>query len=62
MVEETVGGFDEVQEEAMGVFTLIVVEPRHRGWVEELMEKFAALSPLTSVFHHGNIPGGMAHP
>jgi hypothetical protein len=59
---KTIGGFDKVQEEAMGVFTLIVVEPRHRGWVEELMEEFAGLSPSTSVFHHGNVPRGMSHP
>jgi hypothetical protein len=62
VIEKTIKGFDEVQEGAMGMFTLIVVEHRHRCWVEELAEKFAAHSPSVPVFHHDDIPGGVAHP
>ena len=45
----------------MGMFTLIVIEPHHRGWVQELMEKPTAVSPSAPVFHEGDIPGGMTH-
>jgi hypothetical protein len=33
-----IGRLGKVQEEAMSVFALIIVEPHHRGWVEEPME------------------------
>ena len=62
MMVKMIGGFNEVGKEAIGMFTLIVVEPRHCDWVEELVEKSTALSPSVSVFHHGKIPGGMTHP
>lgn len=62
MMVEMIGGFEEVQEEAIGVFTLKVIEPRHRGWVKEPVEKSTALSPSVPVFHHGEIPRGMSHP
>lgn len=61
MVEEIIGRFDEVQEEAIGMFTLVVVEPRHCAWAQELVEESAAVFPLAPVFHEYNIPGGMAH-
>ena len=56
-----VGGFDEVQEEAMGVFGLVVVERSHHSCVQGPVEKSAAVSPLAPVFHNDNIPGVVGH-
>jgi hypothetical protein len=61
VMEKTIRRFDEVQKEAMGVFTLIVVEPRHRGLVKKLVEKFAGFSPSATVFHYDNVPGVVSH-
>jgi hypothetical protein len=60
-MEKTIGGLGEVQEEAMSVFTLIVVESRYRSWVEELVKKFAALSPFAPIFHYDKVPGALIH-
>ena len=50
-------GFGKVQEETIGVFTLIVVEPRHRACVQELLEKSAGVFPLVPVRQEANVPG-----
>ena len=60
-MEKMVRGFSEAQEETIGVFALIVVEPSHRGWTQEPMEKSSAVSPLVSVSHEGNVPGSKVH-
>ena len=61
-MKKTVGGFDEIQEETMGVFTLAVVKRCHRPRVQEFVKKSTAVSPLVPVFHGDNVPGAVAHP
>ena len=62
VMEKTAGRFDEVREEAMGVFALVVVELCHCPWVQVPVEKSAAVSPSAPVCHGGNIPGVMTQP
>ena len=61
MMEKIVGGFDEMHEETIGMFALMVVEPRHRARTQELVEEPAAVSPTAPVFHGYNIPGALVH-
>ena len=61
-MKEMVGGFGKVQEETVGVFTLVVIKPCHRPRVQELVKKPAAVSPSTPVTHETNAPGLVAHP
>jgi hypothetical protein len=61
MIGEILRQLGEVQEKAVGVFVLIIVEPRHGSWVQELMEKSAAVSPLGPTVHHGETPGILIH-
>ena len=56
MVKKMAGGLDEVEEEGVRVFALIVIEPCYRPWIQVLVKNSAVISPLASVFHKGDVP------
>ena len=60
-MKKFVRGFDEVQEEAMGVFALVVIKSCHCPCVEEPVKELAAVSPLVPVFHDDDVPGVLIH-
>jgi hypothetical protein len=62
MIEKTVRGLSEAQEQAVGVLALIIIEVCYRPRIKELVEKSTVAFPQVPVFHDADIPGEMTHP
>jgi len=56
VTQETVGSFGETREEAVSVFVHIIVKPRYRIRVQELVEEPTASSQLVSVIKRAEMP------
>jgi len=56
MTQEVVGSFSETREKTASMFIQIVVKPRHRIRIQELVKEPAASSQLTPVIKHVEIP------
>jgi len=61
VTQETVGSFSEMREEAESMFVHIIVKPRYRIGVQELVEEPAASSQLASVIKHAEMPRIQIH-
>ena len=56
MVQETGGSFSETREKAASMFVQIIVKPRYRIHVQELVKEPATSSPLASATKRDKIP------
>ena len=61
VIQEVFWCFRKAREEAVGMFALVLVELGDRPHVQKLVEDSAAVPPLASIFHSGDIPRGSAH-
>jgi len=61
VTQETVGSFSETREKSASMFVHIIVKPRYRIHVQELVKELAASSQLDSVTKRGKIPRAYIH-
>jgi len=61
VVQETSGSFSEMKEQAASIFVQIIVKPRYRIRVQELVKEPATSSPFASVAKREKTPRGHIH-
>jgi len=61
VTQETVGSFNKMREKAESMFVHIIVKPRYRVRVQELVKEPAASSQLASVIKQAEIPRAYIH-
>ena len=61
VTQETVGSFSETRDKSASMFVHIIVKPRYRIHVQELVKELAASSQLGSVTKGSEIPRAYIH-
>jgi len=61
VIQETGGSFSEMKEKAASIFVQIIVKPRYRIRVQELVKEPATSSPFASVTKREKTPRGNIH-
>jgi len=61
VTQETGGSFSETREKAATMFVHIIVKPRYRIRIQELVKEPATSFPLTSVTKRDKIPRAHTH-